>query len=66
MGVAPGSKLGIIGSTGSGKSSILNVLFRLNQISSGEIKIDGYNIQNVGLRLLREKIGFISQVPFIF
>ena len=57
--VQPGMKIGIVGRTGAGKSSILQVLFRLVEISKGSIKIDGVNIKDIGLHLLRMSIAFI-------
>ena len=57
--VQPKMKIGIVGRTGAGKSSILQTLFRLCEISEGSIKIDGQDIKEVGLHLLRKKIAFI-------
>lgn len=59
--VQSGMKVGIVGRTGSGKSSILQVLFRLVDIKEGEgkITIDGIDAKSVGLHLLRQSIGFI-------
>lgn len=47
--IQPGMKVGIVGRTGSGKSSILQTLFRLTDVCEGEIKIDGTEIRSVGL-----------------
>lgn len=57
--INPGMKIGIVGRTGSGKSSILSALLRMLEIDKGEIIIDGVNITNVGLHLLRKSISFI-------
>ena len=57
--VQPGMKIGIVGRTGAGKSSILQTLFRLCEISKGSIKIDGVDIRGIGLHLLRKSIAFI-------
>lgn len=57
--VEEGTKIGIVGRTGAGKSSILQAIFRLVEISNGQIIIDGVNIKEVGLHLLRESISFI-------
>ena len=51
--VQPGMKIGIVGRTGAGKSSILQVLFRLSELSEGCVKIDGIDIRDLGLHLLR-------------
>jgi ABC-type multidrug transport system fused ATPase/permease subunit len=63
--VESGMKVGIVGRTGSGKSSILQVLFRLIKLEAGSIEIDNIDIRDVGLHLLRSNIGFIPQMPFL-
>lgn len=62
----PGQKLGCIGRTGAGKSSLLNALFRLEPISDGQILLDGADISLVPLAKLRKSFGIIPQTPFIF
>lgn len=57
--IQPKMKVGIVGRTGAGKSSILQALFRLCELSEGEIIIDGQNIKDVGLHALRKGIAFI-------
>lgn len=64
--IEPGSKVGLVGFSGSGKSSFTHLLVRLFDIQSGEIKIDGQNIASVTQESLREKIGFIPQDPTLF
>ncbi len=61
-----GQTLGILGKTGSGKSTILNLLTRLYDIEKGSIKIDGKPIKEVHLKQLREAIGFVPQDSFLF
>ena len=61
-----GSKIGIIGRTGSGKSSILQVLFRLVNPESGTIIIDGQDYMCAGLHQLREQMSVIPQSAVLF
>lgn len=63
--VQPGMKVGIVGRTGAGKSSILQALFRLCELSNGTIMIDGQDISKIGLHLLRKGIAYIPQSPFL-
>ena len=62
----PGETLGIIGKTGSGKSTILDLISRLYDVDEGEILIDGIPIQNYNLAALRSEIGYVPQNPFLF
>jgi ABC-type multidrug transport system fused ATPase/permease subunit len=64
--VNPSEKIGIVGQTGSGKSSIMVCLFRLTELTKGNIFIDGQDISKVGLHSLRRQISVIPQFPFIF
>ncbi|GJZ67089.1 ABC transporter C family member 13 isoform X1 [Tanacetum coccineum] len=59
-------KVGIVGRTGAGKSSILNALFRLNPICGGHIVVDGINIADILLRDLRSRFAVVPQTPFLF
>ena len=52
-------KVGVVGRTGAGKSSILQVLFRLSDCCDGTILIDGIDIKTIGLHLLRKNIAYI-------
>jgi ABC-type multidrug transport system fused ATPase/permease subunit len=64
--VHSGEKIGIVGRTGSGKSTILAALFRMMEVHSGEIWIDQQNIMNLGLHTLRSRIQIIPQDPVLF
>lgn len=64
--IDPGSTIGIMGPTGSGKSTIPTLLLRLYDPDDGEIKIDGIPIKDTSLRSLRDQIGYVEQNSFIF
>ena len=61
-----GEKIGIVGRTGAGKSSIIAALFRINQSQSGVIRINNVPINSVSLKTLRGALSIIPQDPFIF
>jgi ATP-binding cassette, subfamily B, multidrug efflux pump len=62
----PGQTTAIIGSTGSGKSTIANLLLRFHDISRGELLIEGTDIRNVSLHELRKRIGYVPQKGLLF
>lgn len=62
----PGETVALVGHTGSGKSSIINLLMRFYEFERGEILIDGASIKSYPKDMLREKIGLVLQDPFLF
>ena len=61
-----GTTLAIVGGTGSGKSTLVNLIPRIRQVERGTVLIDGVDIQDVPLNVLRSNIGFVEQEPFLF
>ncbi len=62
----PGELVAIVGHTGAGKTSIINVLCRFYDIRSGAVTVDGHDIGQVTLESLRQQIGLVLQEPFLF
>lgn len=64
--VHPGEKIALVGPTGSGKTTIINLLMRFYDVTNGTIKIDGHDIRDYKLNELRKKIGIVLQDTFLF
>ncbi len=64
--VKQGTTLAVVGYTGSGKSTLMNLIPRLYDISSGELLIDGINIKHIPIETLRSNIGYVPQETFLF
>src|SRR5262249_56159150 len=64
--IPAGTKCGIIGETGSGKSSLVHLILRLFEPPDGTVFIDGVDVKQIPLRRLQDDIGFVSQDIFLF
>jgi ATP-binding cassette subfamily B multidrug efflux pump len=66
MQVSAGESVAILGTTGSGKSTVANLLCRMYDVTEGEIKVDNYPIKNLNVNHLRSQIGYVPQDVFLF
>ncbi|KAK4540267.1 hypothetical protein LTR36_009672 [Oleoguttula mirabilis] len=66
MHVKGGERIGVVGRTGAGKSTIMSTVFRLTELSGGSITVDGVNIATIGLHDLRSRLAIIPQDPTLF
>lgn len=64
--IPAGSKVGVVGRTGAGKSTVMLALLRIVELDSGKIHIDGVDIRSLGLSVLRSKIAVVPQDPVLF
>ena len=64
--IEPGDIVGIVGTTGSGKSTLINLLMRFYDNYEGEILVDGHNVKEISLEYYRSKIGYVQQEPMMF
>ena len=66
LSIKEGTKIGLVGQSGSGKSTIVQLLMRIYEPTTGEIIIDGKNIKEYDLYCLRKQFGIVSQEPTLF
>ncbi|KAF0698068.1 Aste57867_11288 [Aphanomyces stellatus] len=64
--IRAGEKIGVVGRTGAGKSSLMMTLFRINEVATGTIRIDGVDTATLGLKQLRSALAIIPQNPVLF
>lgn len=64
--IMPGQVVGILGRTGSGKTTLLNLLVRLYNVEPGMLKLDGVDIDQISVQVLRDNIGYVPQDSFLF
>lgn len=64
--IEPGQTIALVGPTGAGKTTIINLLSRFYDVNEGAVKIDGYDVRDVTLRSLRKQMGVMLQDAFIF
>lgn len=64
--IPQGTTLAIVGYTGSGKSTLVNLIPRLYDVTEGEVLVDGVDIRNIPLQVLRSSIGYVPQETFLF
>lgn len=64
--IQPGQSMALIGSTGSGKTTLVNLLPRFHEYTGGSIKIDGIELNQIPKKFLRSQIGIVEQEPFLF
>jgi ATP-binding cassette, subfamily B, bacterial len=64
--IQPGQSIALLGSTGSGKTTLVNLLPRFHDYTSGEILVDGVGLKDYPRKYLREQIGIVQQEPFLF
>ena len=64
--IQPGEKIGLVGPSGGGKSTLLKLILRFHDVDSGEVKIDGINVKDVIQSKLRQQIAYVPQDPALF
>ncbi len=64
--IKPGDHVGLVGHTGSGKSTVANLITRMYDVISGSVEIDGINVKDIDLETLRKNVAIVSQEVFLF
>lgn len=64
--IQPGEMIGLVGSSGSGKTTMVNLIARFYEVSEGQLLIDGIDVRDIDLTSLRNQIGMVLQEPFLF
>lgn len=64
--VKPGETIALVGPTGAGKTTVINMITRFYDVNKGSVKIDGTDVRNITLESLRKEVGVLMQDPFIF
>jgi ATP-binding cassette subfamily B protein len=64
--IKPGETIALVGPTGAGKTTIINMITRFYDVNNGSIKIDGIDVRNIQINSLRKEVGVLMQDPFIF
>jgi ATP-binding cassette subfamily B protein len=64
--IEPGQFVALVGATGAGKTTIVNLLLRLYDATSGKVVIDGYDVKDLTLKTLSDNIGMVEQEPYLF
>ncbi len=64
--IAPGERIAVVGATGAGKSTLINLLTRFYDTQNGEIRLDGVPVQNLGKQDIRRRVGVVPQDVFLF
>lgn len=64
--IKPGETIALVGPTGAGKSTIVNLISRFYDVQDGSVKIDGYDVKKVSIKSLREQMGIMTQDNFLF
>ncbi len=66
LSIRPGEMIGLVGKSGVGKSTLINLIMRLYDVDEGAIKIDGYDVRDIAQETLRSQIGVVLQETFLF